>query len=116
MWFMILYSKDIRQENASNSDARENAREKHLARLKILQNENRLLIGGPFPPVDVEDPELWAKHGGFTGGIIIAKFNSLLDAKKWAYEDPYVTSGVFAGPVLVKPWFQTVGIGVNFGR
>lgn len=114
MWFLILYSKVSHQE--LDLDLRKNIREEHLARLKILQNEQRLLLGGPFPAVDSEDPEMWVKNGGFTGGMVIVKFDSLQEAEQWANKDPYVTSGFFAGPVTVKPWYQTVGVGVEFGR
>ena len=74
-------------------------REQHLARVQKLANEGRVLVGGPHPAIDSEDPG----EAGFTGSLIIAEFPSLEDAKRWAEEDPYSTSGVFAG-LEVKPF------------
>lgn len=116
MWYLILFSRknETRQEIAL--EKRKKVRAEHLARCKMLQDNHRLLIGGPCPVADIDDPKQWPEKGGFSGGMIIAKFDSLKEALKWANEDPYVTSGVFDGPVIVKPWYQTVGIGVEFGR
>lgn len=74
-------------------------REKHLARLKQLQAENRLLLAGPNPAIDSENPG----EAGFTGSTVVAQFDSLEQAKKWASEDPYVEAGVYS-EVIIKPF------------
>ncbi|MCT8648252.1 YciI family protein [Glaesserella parasuis] len=70
-----------------------------LERLKQLQSEDRLLTAGPNPAIDDENPG----EAGFTGSTVIAKFNSLEEAKQWASQDPYVEAGVY-GEVIVKPF------------
>ncbi len=74
-------------------------REAHLARLRQLQQEGRLLIAGPFPAVDSPDPG----PAGFSGSLIVAEFDSLQDAQTWAEADPYVAAGVYQ-TVSVKPF------------
>ncbi len=75
------------------------ARPAHLARLKALQDEGRLLLAGPFPGVDAVDPG----PAGFTGSLIVAEFPSLDTAQAWADADPYVAAGVYA-QVAVRPF------------
>ncbi|WP_456415541.1 YciI family protein [Thiolapillus sp.] len=75
------------------------ARPAHIERLRQLQSEGRLLLAGPNPAVDAEDPG----EAGFTGSLIVAEFPSLKDAESWAATDPYVSSGVFRH-VSVKPF------------
>ncbi len=75
------------------------ARPAHLARLKALQDEGRLVLAGPFPAVDSSDPG----PAGFSGSLIVAEFDSLDAARAWAAADPYVAAGVYAG-VEVKPF------------
>ncbi len=75
------------------------ARPAHLARLKTLQDEGRLVLAGPFPAVDSNDPG----PAGFSGSLIVAEFDSLAAARAWADADPYVAAGVYAG-VEVKPF------------
>ncbi|WP_456406270.1 YciI family protein [Thiolapillus sp.] len=75
------------------------ARPAHAERLRQLQSEGRLLIAGPNPAIDAEDPG----ETGFTGSLIVAEFPSLDDAKSWAATDPYVSSGVYEH-VSVKPF------------
>lgn len=94
----MLYA--IIGEDVDNSlDKRLSVRDKHLDRLKALQNEGRLLMAGPFPAIDSEDPG----SAGFTGSLIVAEFNSLIDAQEWANNDPYATDGAFKN-VIVKPY------------
>jgi hypothetical protein len=64
-----------------------------------LQNQGRLLLAGPYPAVDSNDPG----PAGFSGSLIIAEFDSLEDAQSWADADPYVEADVYAG-VSVKPF------------
>lgn len=80
-------------------ERRRSAREDHLARLTALRDDGRLLLAGPFPAVDAEDPG----ESGFIGSLIIAEFDSLEDARAWADADPYVAAGAY-GHVEVKPF------------
>ncbi len=82
---------------------RKKARPDHLARLDILNADGRLVLAGPNPAVDAEDPG----EAGFTGSIIIAEFESLEAAQEWADTDPYVEAGVYQS-VTVKPFKQTL--------
>ena len=86
----MLYA--IIGENYPDSlDKRNAARPAHLARLQALQNEGRLLLAGPFPAVDADDPG----PAGFTGSLIVAEFASLRAAREWADADPYIAAGVY---------------------
>lgn len=80
-------------------DKRLAARPAHLARLKALQDEGRLVLAGPHPLIDAEDPG----PAGFTGSLVVAEFGSRELALAWASEDPYVAAGVY-GRVTVKPF------------
>lgn len=64
-----------------------------------MHDEDRLLVAGPNPAIDDENPG----EAGFTGSTVIAKFDSLDEAKQWASQDPYVEAGVY-GEVVVKPF------------
>ena len=75
------------------------ARQGQLARLTALRDEGRLLLAGPCPAIDAEDPG----PAGFSGSIVIAEFDSLEDARAWAEADPYVAAGVYAR-VDVRPF------------
>ncbi|MFV0574101.1 MAG: YciI family protein [Vibrio sp.] len=94
MWY-VIFSQDI--ENSL--EKRMSVREKHLDRLKLLQDEGRLLVAGPMPAIDSDNPG----EAGFTGSTVIAEFNSLEDAKAWADADPYIEAGVYEN-VIVKPF------------
>ena len=80
-------------------DDRLAARPAHLARLEQLKNEGRLILAGPHPAVDSNDPGT----AGFSGSLIVAEFDSLQAAESWAAADPYQAAGVYAD-VLVKPF------------
>jgi uncharacterized protein YciI len=75
------------------------ARPAHLARLTALRDAGRLLLAGPCPAIDAEDPG----PAGFSGSIVIAEFPSLDDARAWADADPYVDAGVYVR-VDVRPF------------
>ncbi|MGJ7093745.1 YciI family protein [Vibrio hannami] len=94
MWY-VIFSQDV--ENSL--EKRMGVREKHLERLKALQDEGRLLTAGPMPAIDSENPG----EAGFTGSTVIADFNSLEEAKTWADADPYIAAGVYE-KVIVKPF------------
>jgi uncharacterized protein len=78
---------------------RAGARAAHVARLEALRDAGRLLVAGPCPAIDAEDPG----PAGFSGSIVIARFDSLEDARAWADADPYVEAGVYAR-VDVRPF------------
>lgn len=94
MWYAI-----ISEDRPNSLESRKAVREAHLARLKQLQDEGRLLLAGPHPLVDSEDPG----PAGFSGSLVVAEFDSLDDARSWADADPYVEGGVYAR-VQVKPF------------
>ena len=75
------------------------ARPDHLARLTALRDQGRLLLAGPCPAIDAEEPG----PAGFSGSIVIAEFASLEDARAWADADPYVAAGVYIR-VEVRPF------------
>ncbi|SFX30340.1 YciI family protein [Marinospirillum alkaliphilum] len=75
------------------------ARPDHLARLEALKNEGRLLLAGPHPAIDSENPG----DAGFTGSLVVAEFDSLEAARAWADADPYVAAGVYQ-QVTIKPF------------
>ena len=94
MWYAII-SEDV----ADSLPRRAKAREAHIARLRELVDEGRLLVAGPHPAIDAEDPG----PAGWSGSLVVADFPSLEDAQAWADEDPYVAAGVYAR-VTVKPF------------
>lgn len=94
----MLYAV-ISEDVADSLAKRLAARPAHIARLQELKNQGRLVMAGPHPAIDSEDPG----EAGFTGSLIIAEFSSLADAQQWADTDPYVSAGVYA-KVCVKPY------------
>ncbi|MBN8431106.1 YciI family protein [Microbulbifer salipaludis] len=94
MWYAII-SQDV--ENSL--PLRKSARPEHIARLNALKDQGRLLIAGPHPAIDSEDPG----EAGFTGSLVVAEFPSLDAAKAWADADPYMEAGVYSA-VTVKPY------------
>lgn len=98
----MLYA--IMGEDAPGSlDKRRQARPAHLERIERLRDEGRLVLAGPHPAVDAPDPG----PAGFTGSLIVAEFESLEEARRWAEADPYCAAGVFAR-VMVKPFRQVL--------
>jgi uncharacterized protein YciI len=89
----------IAQDVDNSLEKRLKARPAHLQRLDQLQQQGRLLLAGPHPAIDAEDPG----PDGFTGSLIVAEFDSLEDAQSWAEADPYRNAGVYAS-VIVKPF------------
>ena len=90
----------IISEDINNSLAlRQSARPAHLQRLQALADEGRLLVAGPHPIIDTNDPG----DAGFSGSLIIAEFESLEQAQSWADADPYASAGVYQ-QVQVKPF------------
>jgi len=93
--FYLIYSEDVKE----SLSLRLSVRDKHIARLKDLQNNGKLLLAGPCPAIDNEDPG----EAGFTGSLIVAEFDNLAAAQTWADQDPYVAAGVYH-KVTVKPY------------
>ena len=94
----MLYA--IIAEDVTNSlQDRLAARPKHLERLTALQQQGRLILAGPHPAIDSEDPG----EAGFSGSLVVAEFDSLEQAETWANADPYVAAGVYAR-VTIKPF------------
>lgn len=89
----------ISQDVPNSLEKRLAARPAHLARLQKLQDEGHLIIAGPHPAIDSENPG----EAGFSGSLIVAEFANLATAQSWADSDPYIDAGVYA-KVTVKPF------------
>ena len=94
MWYII-----IGRDAPDSLELRLQARADHLARLHALQDEGRLLLAGPMPAIDCEDPV----PAGFVGSVIVAAFADLGAARRWAEADPYRACGAYAS-VEVQPF------------
>jgi uncharacterized protein YciI len=94
MWYAII-SEDVKD----SLEKRLTVRADHLARLETLKQAGKLLIAGPHPAIDSNDPG----EAGFTGSLVVAEFDSLDAAQHWADADPYIAAGVYAN-VTVKPF------------
>lgn len=93
----------ISQDVTDSLPLRQQARPAHLERLNQLQNEGRMVLAGPHPAIDSDNPG----EAGFTGSLIVAEFDSLGAAQAWADADPYVAAGIYAD-VIVKPFKQVL--------
>ncbi|WLH13972.1 YciI family protein [Pseudomonas hefeiensis] len=93
----------IATDVANSLEKRLAARPEHLARLQQLKAEGRVVLAGPHPAVDSNDPGA----AGFSGSLIVAEFDSLVAAQAWAEADPFVAAGVYAN-VVVKPFKQVL--------
>ncbi|OUV62503.1 MAG: hypothetical protein CBC79_05210 [Gammaproteobacteria bacterium TMED119] len=94
MWYAVI-SQDVDH----SLEKRMGARPQHVERLQALADAGRLLIAGPHPAIDSEDPGA----AGFSGSLVVAEFDSLAAAQAWADADPYISAGVYAN-VIVKPF------------
>jgi uncharacterized protein YciI len=94
-----MYYAIISEDIENSLEKRLSARPDHVQRLKDLVDQGRLLVAGPHPAIDNEDPG----EAGFTGSLVIAEFDSLEHAQSWADNDPYIAAGVYA-KVIVKPY------------
>lgn len=91
----LIYAEDV----ANSLEQRLAARPAHLARLQQLKDQDQLVVAGPNPIADSEEPN----SAGFSGSVIIAEFAGLAEAKEWADKDPYIEAGVYQ-KVTVKPF------------
>ena len=98
MWYAI-YSKD----REGSLQARLASRPAHVARLELLLQQGRLLLAGPRPAIDAADPG----PAGFLGSLVVARFDSLTEAREWAEADPYVESDVYES-VEVSPFIRVM--------
>lgn len=89
----------ISEDRPGTLEQRLAARPAHLERLNALQQEGRLLLAGPHPAIDSNEPG----EAGFSGSLVVAEFASLDDAQSWADADPYISAGVYA-QLTVKPF------------
>lgn len=94
MWYAII-SEDVED----SLPLRKSARAAHLERINLLCEQGRVLVAGPHPSIDAEDPG----PAGFTGSLVIVDFPDLESATAWANEDPYMKAGVYSN-VTVKPF------------
>ena len=94
MWY-VIYALD-KPDSLAN---RLSVRPAHLARLHALRDAGRLLLAGPLPAIDAEDPG----PAGFAGSLIVAEFTDLAAARAWADADPYLAAGVYRD-VQVQPF------------
>lgn len=99
---MSLYAL-IGHDREGSLEARKKVRADHLARVRDLLEQGRLVVAGPFPAVDADEPTA----AGFTGSLIIAEFASLEEAAHWFSQDPYVTTRVFSTHE-VRPFIQVL--------
>ncbi|WP_407311209.1 YciI family protein [Pseudomonas sp. nanlin1] len=88
---------------ANSLEKRLELRPPHLDRLQQLQREGRLVLAGPNPAIDNDEPG----EAGFSGSLIVAEFDSLDAAQAWAKDDPFMLGGVYAD-VSVKPFRKTL--------
>ena len=95
----VIISQDIENSLA----LRQQVRSKHLARLNQLRDQGRLVLAGPNPTIEAEEPG----SSGFTGSLVVAQFDSLQAAEHWAKEDPYVAAGIYQ-QVTVKPFIKVL--------
>ena len=89
----------ISEDVADSLPKRLSVRPQHLERLQQLKNQGRLILAGPHPAIDSDDPG----PAGFTGSLVVAEFDSLEDARQWADTDPYLAAGVYE-QLSVKPF------------
>lgn len=95
----VIWARDV----SDSLSKRQASRPDHVARLKELLSQGRLVIAGPMPAVDSPDPG----DAGMSGSMIVAEFPSLSEAQTWADADPYIAAGVYE-EVIVKPYLKVL--------
>lgn len=93
----------ISQDIPNSLERRMAVRPAHLQRLEALRDAGRLVLAGPHPAIDNEDPGA----AGFSGSLVVAEFASLSEAQAWAEADPFTTTGVYE-KVTVKPFKEVL--------
>lgn len=89
----------IGHDVANSAEQRKITRPEHVARLKTLEEEGRLVIAGPTP----------IAHGdtNMSGSVVIAEFDNLEAVQAWANDEPYLRDGVYSH-VDIKPFIQAL--------
>ena len=98
----MLYAIIARDADGS-LEQRRATRPAHIQRLTDLRDQGRLVLAGPFPAVDSDDPG----DAGFSGSLIVAEFASLEEAHAWAATDPYRAAGVYED-LMIKPFLKAL--------
>jgi uncharacterized protein YciI len=98
----MLYAV-LSEDVADSLEKRNSVSHEHLARIQKLNDQGRLLVAGPHPAIDNEEPG----PAGFSGSLVIAEFESLEEAQAWADSDPFIIAGVYQN-VKVKPFKQVL--------
>lgn len=93
----------IGQDADESISARARVREAHIGRIRALMDDGRLILAGPMPAIDAPDPG----PAGFSGSLVVAEFDSLVEARRWAESDPYLDSGAWVS-VDVRPFLQVL--------
>jgi len=93
----------IARDAEDSLEQRRTTRPAHVQRLTVLRDQGRLVLAGPFPAVDSDDPG----DAGFGGSLIVAEFASLEEAQDWAAADPYRAAGVYED-MVVKPFLKAL--------
>ncbi|WP_223669332.1 YciI family protein [Kangiella shandongensis] len=91
----MIYSEDVK----NSLPLRAKTRSAHIERLERLKEQGRLIMAGPLPAIDANDPG----EAGFSGSLVVAEFESIDSAQEWANTDPYLDAGVYQN-VTVKPY------------
>jgi uncharacterized protein YciI len=94
-----MYYSIVGTDRENSLEARLKVRPEHIKRIEELRDSGRLLLAGPNPAIDSEDPG----PAGFSGSLIVAEFQDLDAAREWAEQDPYAVTGVYS-EVVVKPF------------
>jgi len=95
----VIIANDI----PDSVEKRGETREGHIAYLKEMVDQGRVVLAGPTPAIDSPDPG----PAGMSGSVLVMEFDSLEEAQDWAANDPYLVGGVFED-VVVKPFIQVV--------
>jgi uncharacterized protein YciI len=93
----------ISRDRPDSLPKRRAARPAHLERLRELQDQGRLVLAGPHPSIDADDPG----EAGFSGSLVVAEFSDLGAARAWADADPYIAHDVY-DEVVVKPFVKVL--------
>lgn len=98
-----MYFTIIAEDVLNSAEKRKQNRVAHLQRLHVLNQQGRLLIAGP----NIEDEKAEGIQDTYIGSVIVADFESLEDAQKWAETDPYMVAGVYSN-IKVKPFLKVL--------